>query len=287
VKPETHIPTAEYAEKHPLLANPGETHLMQHMPQLDGVRAIAVLMVIWWHFMPRSLQNGSVAPWGAIGVGLFFTLSGFLITRILLNCRLKIDAAKSSVGQMMKQFYVRRFLRIFPLYYGVLLVLFLVNPINHDGSVTPKTNDRVVAVSGDVQQPGTVVGIESRDVTVIRNNKPKRTKVESYDVKLDTGEQRTVERKDLSVERSFRSRVWWHVAYLSNVRFSYWPKGGEIERHLWSLSVEEQFYLLWPLLIFLTPRKLIGPLIIATIIVAPVWRIVSYNVLDGQGMFGH
>src|SRR5688572_20070798 len=90
-KPEAHIPTLEYERKHPVLANPGETQLMQHMPQLDGIRAIAVLMVLWWHFMPSPIAKPGAAPWGAIGVGLFFTLSGFLITRILLNCRLKID----------------------------------------------------------------------------------------------------------------------------------------------------------------------------------------------------
>ncbi len=211
MKPESHIPTDQYNREHPVLANPGETHVMHHMPQLDGVRALAVLAVLWWHFMPRTIAQPGSAPWGAIGVGLFFTLSGFLITRILLNCRLKIDDGESSVGRMIKQFYMRRFLRIFPLYYGVLAVLAILN---------------------------------------------------------------TTE---------IRDRIWWHVAYLSNVRFSYWPKSNDIERHLWSLSVEEQFYLLWPLLIFLVPRKWIGPLIVATVIAAPIWRMATYT----RGQFGH
>jgi peptidoglycan/LPS O-acetylase OafA/YrhL len=289
VKPETHIPTAEYAEKHPLLANPGETHLMQHMPQLDGVRAIAVLMVIWWHFMPQHLKvGGAVAPWGAIGVGLFFTLSGFLITRILLNCRLKIDAAKSSVGGMMKQFYIRRFLRIFPLYYGVLLVLFIVNPVNYAEKAPPRVNSRVQVTRDDKTHfLGTVQAVKQAEIVVTRKGVQKKTTIDRFDVVADDGTVSTVDDGQIAVEQTFRARAWWHVAYFSNIRFSYWPKGGEIERHLWSLSVEEQFYLIWPLLIFLPPRKLIGPIIIATIVAAPVWRIVSYNLLDGQGRLGH
>jgi peptidoglycan/LPS O-acetylase OafA/YrhL len=211
VKSESHIPTDTYNREHPLLANPGETQLMHHMPQLDGVRALAVLAVLWWHFMPRTIQQAGAAPWGAIGVGLFFTLSGFLITRILLNCRLQIEEGSSSIPQMLRQFYMRRFLRIFPLYYAVLAVLAVLN------------------------------------VTEIRD------------------------------------RIWWHLAYLSNVRFSYWPKSNEIERHLWSLSVEEQFYLLWPLLIFLAPRRFIGPMVLLTVIAAPIWRITTYT----RGQFGH
>jgi peptidoglycan/LPS O-acetylase OafA/YrhL len=116
------IPTQDYNREHPLLANPGETHLTSHLPQLDGVRAIAVLLVLWHHFAPVN-----PGPLGAVGVGLFFVLSGFLITRILLNCKLRVDDGKSTTGQMLRQFYIRRFLRIFPLYYGVIAVLFAVN----------------------------------------------------------------------------------------------------------------------------------------------------------------
>lgn len=266
MKPETHIPTAEYAEKHPVLANPGETRLMQHMPQLDGVRAIAVLMVIWHHFMPHSIAAGGVAPWGAIGVGLFFTLSGFLITRILLNCRIKIDDQRSTVGRMMKQFYMRRFLRIFPLYYAVLLVLFIVNPINYDGRRAPKAGDTVRVVVERKQIDGTFVRVVNK---------------QQAEITLPDGDAQRVPRSGLQVEEAFRERAWWHVAYLSNVRFSFWRRAGEIERHLWSLSVEEQFYLLWPLLILLMPRRLLLPLILLTIAAAPVWRIVTYEQFKG------
>jgi len=262
VKREAHIPTAEYAEKHPVLANPGETRLMQHMPQLDGVRALAVLMVIWHHFMPRSAQLGGVAPWGAIGVGLFFTLSGFLITRILLNCKLKIEADKATVGSMMKQFYVRRFLRIFPLYYAVLLVLFVVNPVNYHVNVAPEPNRPVQIVTASGFVPATY------DRTVNKS---------TAQITLADGKTEQVERNTVQGSETFRARIWWHAAYLSNVRFSFWKKAGEIERHLWSLSVEEQFYLVWPMLILLVPRRLLLPLIVLTVVSAPAWRIVAYH----------
>lgn len=217
MKPDPHnpparVPTEQYNREHPLLANPGETQIMQHLPQLDGVRAIAVLLVIWHHFVPATLAGGKpVAPWGAIGVGLFFVLSGFLITRILLNCRLKIESNEATTGLMLKQFYMRRFLRIFPLYYGVLLLLAIFNPTN------------------------------------------------------------------------VRERIWWHLGYLSNVRFSYWPRGEAIEAHLWSLSVEEQFYIFWPLIIFLVPRKLLLPLIVLAVVGAPVFRVMTYQ----PGLIAH
>jgi peptidoglycan/LPS O-acetylase OafA/YrhL len=90
------------------------------MPQLDGLRALAVLCVCWHHWMPRRYHGGF--NWGSTGVDLFFVLSGFLITGILLACRRPIEAGRQGVGFTAKRFYARRFLRIFPLYYAVLLL---------------------------------------------------------------------------------------------------------------------------------------------------------------------
>lgn len=92
-----------------------------HAPALDGVRGIAVLLVMahhWelpWHPFPVDL--------GLIGVRVFFVLSGFLITGILLDGRAAMERGESSMGQLARAFYARRALRIFPVYYGVLAVL--------------------------------------------------------------------------------------------------------------------------------------------------------------------
>ncbi len=82
-----------------------------YAPHLDGLRAVSVAAVAWSHWLP-AWQFG--LPFGA-GVHLFFVLSGFLITRILLGLRAAPDRP-SAVGR----FYLRRALRLFPAFYVVL-----------------------------------------------------------------------------------------------------------------------------------------------------------------------
>ena len=89
-----------------------------HLPQLDGLRTLAVLLVMVHHWMPKSFTRG--IHWGGIGVDLFFCLSGFLITGILLSCRSPIAEGEQSLGYTVRQFSMRRVVRIFPLYYLVL-----------------------------------------------------------------------------------------------------------------------------------------------------------------------
>jgi peptidoglycan/LPS O-acetylase OafA/YrhL len=165
-----------------------------HLPALDGLRGVAILAVILLHFTFYTDATAvdavfsSITKSGWAGVDLFFVLSGFLITRILL-------AAKGAPGYF-RNFYARRALRIFPLYYAYLLSVTVVLPL-----IFP-TNEDVAWWS---------------------------------------------------------SNAFWHWTYLSNVlplasgqtaEWSYRPNG-----HLWSLSVEEQFYLLWPLVVFLLSRR--------------------------------
>jgi peptidoglycan/LPS O-acetylase OafA/YrhL len=94
-----------------------------HLPQLDGLRAAAVLAVIGHHTLPGPLVS-ALNP-GAAGVRIFFVLSGFLITGILLGAREGI-ARGDSAGQALRSFYARRLLRIFPLYYFALAVVLLL-----------------------------------------------------------------------------------------------------------------------------------------------------------------
>jgi peptidoglycan/LPS O-acetylase OafA/YrhL len=119
-----------------------------------------------------------------IGVTLFFVLSGFLITRILLASRDKAEQTGTSRLHVFRQFFLRRALRIFPIYYITLAVLCL-------SPLTPAV---------------------------------------------------------------FKSQVGYHFGYLSNVLF--FRQGREdFAAHLWTLSVEEQFYLLWPFVILFVPRR--------------------------------
>ena len=151
---------------------------LTYMPQLDALRAFAVACVLICHFVPFELQFG--IPFGTIGVQTFFVLSGFLITSILMKNRGNLSPKVS-----IYKFYARRFLRIFPLYYSVLLVCYLA-------SLEP------IAPS-----------------------------------------------------------IGWHLTYLGNIQFflnNEWPETGS---HFWSLCVEEQFYLVWPVLVLCaSPRSL-------------------------------
>jgi peptidoglycan/LPS O-acetylase OafA/YrhL len=107
--------------------------LPQYIPALDGLRAIAILMVIAAHFVISGQSSIRWQPYifsaGKTGVDLFFVLSGFLITRILLAAR----------GQpnFLKNFYARRVLRIFPAYYGFIVFLYLLVPFFHIGQAPP------------------------------------------------------------------------------------------------------------------------------------------------------
>lgn len=96
--------------------------------QLDGFRAIAVLAVMVAHYI-KPLSIGVIfnrLPWGN-GVALFFVISGFLITRILLDMKESAALPNGNRWYSIKSFYMRRGLRIFPIYYITLLVLYIIN----------------------------------------------------------------------------------------------------------------------------------------------------------------
>ncbi len=84
----------------------------KYIPQLDGLRGIAILLVIGYHYLPGSI----ISQYGWSGVDLFFVLSGFLITGRLFPFL--------HDKKLLQKFYRNRFLRIAPLYFGFLLVFF-------------------------------------------------------------------------------------------------------------------------------------------------------------------
>jgi peptidoglycan/LPS O-acetylase OafA/YrhL len=93
------------------------------MKQLDTLRALAMGLVMTEHYGGRAINDHIPIGAGSVGVGLFFTLSGFLITGILLQ---SFEAGVESKGRAWLDFYARRLLRLVPAYYAVIAVLVLL-----------------------------------------------------------------------------------------------------------------------------------------------------------------
>jgi peptidoglycan/LPS O-acetylase OafA/YrhL len=174
---------------------------MQYLRSLDGVRGIAIGLVVLFHF--------GYAPFGWVGVQIFFVLSGFLITSILLQER---DAP---LGQYLTRFYWRRVLRIFPLYYAVLML----------------------------------AGI-------------------SYEA--------------FGEPASYRHDLPWLASYAANFARLRASDLGPAFVHFWSLAVEEQFYLLWPFIVYFLPTPVLKKLVVAIIAAAPLARLATYLVFRDQ-----
>lgn len=166
-----------------------------YMRQLDGLRALCVAAVVWSHWGAYFGFSQNYFPGAEFGVETFFVISGFLITGILLDNR-----SQELRPQVLKQFYIRRFLRIFPAFYVVFGVALLL-------------------------------------------------------------------KADSAVE------TWpWHVSYLSNIYFYLHGWCGSLS-HFWSLAVEEQFYLFWPLFIFMVPSRYLLVALGLVILMAPVYAL--------------
>jgi peptidoglycan/LPS O-acetylase OafA/YrhL len=110
--------------------------MIKYIKSLDGVRGIAALMVIVYHYFNVNKFNGigfsqihKFVVIGQTGVSLFFVLSGFLITRILLRTKEKRN--------YFQKFYIKRALRIFPLYYLFLLIFYFIDPIIRSQQILP------------------------------------------------------------------------------------------------------------------------------------------------------
>jgi peptidoglycan/LPS O-acetylase OafA/YrhL len=106
------------------------TQVMRHVPALDGVRGVAILLVLAAHFgggrkFESTLMQavGQLMAGGWVGVDLFFVLSGFLITAILLKTL--------NHPEYYRSFYGRRILRVFPIYYLVLIVTIVISLMSH------------------------------------------------------------------------------------------------------------------------------------------------------------
>jgi peptidoglycan/LPS O-acetylase OafA/YrhL len=101
---------------------------MKFIRQLDGLRFVAIFMVLVAHWIGHSFENPILKniPFGT-GVTLFFVISGFLITRILMDFKIANEVNQRSNWYSVRSFYVRRTLRIFPIYYLLIFFLLAIN----------------------------------------------------------------------------------------------------------------------------------------------------------------
>jgi len=178
---------------------------MHRIPSLDGLRAISITLVVLSHLVKwRHVSLDVVGSYGALGVHVFFVLSGYLITNLLLR-----EYARSSTISL-RDFYVRRAYRIFPAAFVFLAVVVVLY---------------------------------------------------------------------------WRQMTWYHVAaavfYVANMDLTRpWIFG-----HLWSLSIEEQFYLLWPFAVKKWHRRRTA-ILLGVFLFTPVFRTALYALKVHNGLIG-
>ncbi|HTZ11027.1 MAG TPA: acyltransferase [Candidatus Margulisiibacteriota bacterium] len=173
----------------------------KRIPSLDGLRGVSILLVILGHLsylLPKRIPRYfTLFIYSNVGVIIFFVISGFLITTLLLNEK------SSHRGQVnVRLFYIRRFLRIVPVNFLYICVILLCNKVFSLGYA--------------------------------------------------------------------RSSFWHAFTYTVNFLGAPWILG-----HLWSLSVEEQFYLFWPWVTRLSFKAITG-FAVAIIVYAPLVRVIFY-----------
>jgi peptidoglycan/LPS O-acetylase OafA/YrhL len=177
-----------------------------YIKSLDGLRAIAILLVMTFH--------AELTHFGWIGVQFFFVLSGYLITGILWKEKFKNE----SLAFKFKKFWVRRSLRIFPLYYGYLLAIGICYLI-------------------------------------------------------------------LNFPSYFGVFFPYAITYTANFPLALLHKmGNPLFNHLWSLSIEEQFYFLFPLIILLIPRRFVKYFLLAVIFISPILRFLFGEYYKSRGL---
>ncbi|GAB3993226.1 hypothetical protein GCM10028807_27950 [Spirosoma daeguense] len=165
-----------------------------YLPGINGLRAIAALSVVMGHTIVGAIMNFGLAddiglPMSQFAVTLFFVISGFIITYLLL-----IEKQSNQVS--IKKFYIRRVLRIWPLYYLFILICYSFS-----------------------------------DLVSIHTN------------------------------RIHSNHLYWYILQLADVP-AILNLPIDILAHFWSLAVEEQFYLIWPWLFTINPKKYLPVIII-------------------------
>jgi peptidoglycan/LPS O-acetylase OafA/YrhL len=190
------------------------TGAMKRIPSLDGLRGIAIALVLLGHLagarhflsFDTMLRVGDL---GNLGVRLFFVISGFLITRLLLA-----EIARTQRISL-KTFYIRRVLRIFPAFYVFIIAATLLAGL---GLATVSRHDVLYAITYTMN---------------------------------------------------------YHATHMENFSL----------RHLWSLAVEEQFYLIWPLTLALLMPSRAARVLVGVVLVVPILRVALYTVTPGYEFY--
>lgn len=173
----------------------------KYYKQLDFLRFLAVALVVIEHWFGSGISR--MFQFGYLGVLIFFVLSGFLITEILLKCKDTLEEGEVGMLKLLKTFYIRRTLRIFPIYYAMLLFLWI---FSFEG---------------------------------------------------------------------IRSKIAWYGSYTSNIYSFIHQKWDGMIGPFWSLAVEEQFYLVWPILILIIPKRKLLSFFYGCLVFATLFRYVS------------
>lgn len=207
------MPTSDASQQstsdEPRELKPLHTANSVYYPALDGLRAVALAAVFLDHYCH--------VPLFALGVSVFFVLSGFLITGILWDTR--------EQAHKVRNFYVRRTLRIFPLYYAVFAVLLLTTPYFHWQWTSPWALWPLYL--GNL-------------IMYIPQWLPKPTWMLAANAMLEGKRGYTM-----------------------------------LMGHFWSLCVEEQFYLIWPWIVFKASRKFLVRFCWVIVIVSPLLRVLA------------
>jgi len=194
---------------------------MKRVKSLDGIRAISILMVTAGHALltlPSSFSANKVVQLfsnAALGVQIFFVISGYLITKLLMIEREKTGRID------LKDFYIRRILRIFPVFFLYIIVLVLLK-----WSVMPNVF------------------------------------------------------KDYSLILFAALYLWNYKHYF--IQESASDNGNFYLSHFWSLSMEEQFYLLWPITFIKANASLLIRITIGLIILIPFIRVATYFLMPAS-----
>jgi peptidoglycan/LPS O-acetylase OafA/YrhL len=186
--------------------------MRKYIQSLDGIRGFGIIFVLLYHFLRLNGKDWSVMGFSWIWIQMFFVQSGFLITEILLESKSK------PFGTYIGQFYWRRILRIFPVYFVYILAF--------------------VAIYVVFRKPGDFL-----------------------------------QRLPYLLTFSYN-----YTRFITDLDFnSIWFI------HFWSLALEEQFYLVWPFLVYFLSRKNLQWLIAFALVAAPVFRYWLTSYVLGAG----